>query len=210
MRKRLLKLNLQFFGEGGDPGTDPGTGAGTGAGAGTGEGAGSQGNAATIDYDKIQAMIDRGTAQKESAILKSYFDQLGLTGDEAKQALEAFKAQKAEKSVNLQKENEQLKAQILQGKVDTAVNKAASELGISAANIPYVTKLADLKGATNDKGEVDEKVISDALKKVLEDVPAFKTADPGNPTGFQVGGKGSDPDKADEAEKRLRAAFGLK
>ena len=206
--RKLLKLNLQFFGEGGDAGTDPATDAGTGTGA--DNGTGKQETATTIDYDKIQAMIDRGTAQKESAILKSYFEQQGLTGEEAKQALEAFKAQKAEKSVNLQKENEQLKAQILQGKVDTAVNKAATELGISAANIPYVAKLADLKGATNDKGEVDEKVISDALKKVLEDVPAFKATGSDDSKGFQIGGKGSDTDKADEAEKRLRAAFGLK
>ena len=168
-----------------------------------------QNTAATIDFDKIQSMIDRGTAQKESAILKSYFEQLGLTGDEAKQALEAYKSQKAEKNVDLAKENEQLKAQILQGKVDAAVNKAASELGIGSEHIPYVTKLADLTGATNDKGEVDSEAISKALKKVLEDVPAFKATED-KTKGFQLGGKGADPDKADEAEKKLRAAFGLK
>lgn len=166
---------------------------------------------ATIDYDKIQQMIDNRTERAEKAVLNSYFQQLGLTDDEAKQALEAFKTQKAEKGTNLQKENEQLKAQILQGKVDTAISKAATELGIAAANVPYVQKLADLTGATNDKGEVDAAKIKSALEKVLTDVPAFKaTAEDGKEKGFQVGGKGSNTDKADEAEKRLRAAFGLK
>lgn len=166
---------------------------------------------ASIDYDKIQQMIDNRTERAEKAVLNSYFQQLGLTDDEAKQALEAFKTQKAEKGTNLQKENEQLKAQILQGKVDSAISKAATELGIAAANVPYVTKLADLTGATNDKGEVDAKKVKEALEKVLTDVPAFKaTTEPEKQKGFQVGGKGADPDKADEAEKRLRAAFGLK
>lgn len=166
---------------------------------------------ATIDYDKIQQMINSRTERAESAVLKSYFSQLGLNEDEAKQALEAFKTQKAEKNTNLQKENEALRAQILQGKVDSAISTAASELGIAAANLPYVKKLADMTGATNDKGEVDAKKVKEALEKVLTDVPAFKaTTEPDKQKGFQVGGKGADPDKTDEAEKRLRAAFGLK
>lgn len=167
-------------------------------------------NGTSIDYDKIQQMINSRQERAESAVLKSYFSQLGLNEDEAKQALEAFKAQKAEKSTNLQKENEQLKAQILQGKVDTAISKTASELGIAAENVPYVTKLADLTGATNDKGEVDSKKIKEALEKVLNDVPAFKTAEPEKKKGFQLGSSGSQTEKVDEAEKRLRAAFGLK
>ena len=85
----------------------------------------------------------------------------------------------------------------------------ATELGIAAANVPYVTKLADLTGATNDKGEVDNAKIKEALEKVLNDVPAFKT-ETNTGKGFQVGGKGAASDKADEAEKKLRAAFGLK
>lgn len=165
---------------------------------------------ANIDYDKLAQALERGTAQKENAIMKSFFDQQGISEEDAKQLISDFKAQRAAKQTDLQKENEQLKAQILQGKVDTAISKAATELGIAAANVPYVTKLADLTGATNDKGEVDSKKVKEALEKVLTDVPAFKATDTKDTKGFQVGGKGADPDKTDEAEKRLRAAFGLK
>ena len=35
-----------------------------------------------IDYSKIEAMISKGTQQKESAILKSYFEQQGMTDEE--------------------------------------------------------------------------------------------------------------------------------
>ena len=165
---------------------------------------------ANIDYDKLAQALERGTAQKENAIMKSFFDQQGISEEDAKQLISDFKAQRAAKQTDLQKENEQLKAQILQGKVDTAISKAATELGIAAANVPYVTKLADLTGATNDKGEVDSKKIKEALEKVLTDIPAFKATETNTGKGFQVGGKGADPDKVDEAEKKLRAAFGLK
>ena len=33
-----------------------------------------------IDYGKIEAMINKGNQQKENAILKSYFEQQGMTG----------------------------------------------------------------------------------------------------------------------------------
>lgn len=166
---------------------------------------------ANIDYDKLAQALERGTQQEQNAIMKSFFDQEGVSEEDAKRLIADFKAQQAAKQTDLQKENEQLKAQILQGKVDTEISKAASELGIAAANLPYVKRLADMTGATNDKGEVDAKKIKEALEKVLTDIPALKTsADDGNDKGFQVGGKGSNTDKADEAEKRLRAAFGLK
>lgn len=184
---------------------------------------GNQGNqqpnvGANIDFDKLGEAIARGLTQKERSVANGFLKEAGLTEEEAKKAFEAYKSQKtkqaeeeAARQSNLQKENEDLKAQILQGKVDTAISTAASELGIAAANLPYVKKLADLTGATNDKGEVDAKKVKEALEKVLTDIPALKaSADDGNNKGFQLGGKGSNTDKADEAEKRLRAAFGLK
>ena len=43
-----------------------------------------------IDYDKIQSMIDKGVQQKENAILKSYFEQQGMSEDEIKTAINIF------------------------------------------------------------------------------------------------------------------------
>ena len=78
--RKTLPMNLQLFAEGGD-----GNG-GQNAGGDSGQ-AGQQGNqnnqqAAGVDYDKIQAMLDNATAKKENAVLKSYFQQQGLSEDE--------------------------------------------------------------------------------------------------------------------------------
>ncbi len=82
---RTLPINLQFFADGGD-----GNG-GQNAGGDNGQ-AGQQGNqnqqSAGVDYDKIQAMLDNATAKKENAVLKSYFQQQGLSEDEISQAKE--------------------------------------------------------------------------------------------------------------------------
>ena len=47
-----------------------------------------------IDYDKIQSMIDKGVQQKENAILKSYFEQQGMSEDEIKTAIGDYKSKK--------------------------------------------------------------------------------------------------------------------
>ena len=75
--RKTLPMNLQLFAEGGD-----GNG-GQNAGGDSGQ-AGQQGNqnnqqAAGVDYDKIQAMLDNATAKKENAVLKSYFQQQGIS-----------------------------------------------------------------------------------------------------------------------------------
>ena len=87
------------------------------AGAGTGEGQQTQ---APIDYDKLAEIINKGTQSKENAILKSYFEQQGMSQEDITQAIKDFKTnkqakaqQEADNLSNLQKENEQLKAQIL-------------------------------------------------------------------------------------------------
>ena len=46
-----------------------------------------QTQAPEIDYGKIEAMINKGTQQKENAILKSFFEQQGMTEEEIKTAI---------------------------------------------------------------------------------------------------------------------------
>lgn len=133
--RNRIPLNLQYFAEStGGEGTGGTGGEGTGDAGGTGAG---------IDYSKIQSMIDKGTQQKEKAILKSYFEQQGLTGDEMETAIAQFKESKASEAkkqqddiANMQKENETLKAQILQGKVDAETVRIAGELNVTPANVP--------------------------------------------------------------------------
>ena len=47
-----------------------------------------------IDYGKIEAMINKGNQQKENAILKSYFEQQGMTEEEVKGAVAEYRANK--------------------------------------------------------------------------------------------------------------------
>lgn len=145
---------------------------------------------ANIDFDKLGEAIARGITQKERSVANGFLKEAGLTEEEAKKAFEAYKSQKtkqaeeeAARQSNLQKENEQLKAQILQGKVDATLNKVANELGVKAESISYLSKLADLSKITNDKGEVDEGLVKQSVETVLKDFPMLKGTDEAN-SGF--------------------------
>lgn len=55
----------------------------------------------TIDYGKIQQMLDGTLAAKEDTALKAYFKQQGLSQEEVEQAIAAFKAEKAKNPQSL-------------------------------------------------------------------------------------------------------------
>ncbi len=151
-----------------------------------------------IDYDKIESMIIKGTQQKESAILKSYFEQLGMSSEEVQAAVQDFKSKRDSQAneketnyANAQQEIAQLKAQILQDKIDRKANDMAMDLGVERSAVPYVIRMADLTNAVNDKGEISEDAIKAALEKVLTDVPGLKS-DKTRSNGFvRIGGSGS-------------------
>ena len=87
--RKTLPMNLQLFAEGGDGNSDQNAGGDNGQ-AGQQSGQNNQ-QAAGVDYDKIQVMLDNATAKKENAVLKSYFQQQGLSEDEISQATATFK-----------------------------------------------------------------------------------------------------------------------
>ncbi|WP_346893527.1 hypothetical protein [Clostridium sp. UBA871] len=192
---------------------DDGTGAG-GTGDVIEDGEGNQ-QTSSIDYDKLANIINKGTQSKENSILKSYFEQQGMSQEDINQAIKDFKTNKQTKAqeqtttlTTLQQENEQLKAQIVKARVDDVAYKQALGLGIEANTIPYITKLADLSKVTNEKGEIDENLITAALNKVLEDVPQLKSTNQQNNKGFQQIGAGASGQKS-STDDALKAAFGL-
>lgn len=151
-------------------------------------------NNQSIDYDKIQAIVDGRNAKTEDSILKSYFQQQGLSEEEMKTAIVDFKNNKAqrekeanENSLNLQNENASLKAQVLQMQINQVANQCALEIGVDAKTIPYLIKMADLKTAVNDKGEVVKDEITNALTKVLEDLPQLKSQNTQNKGFVKIG-----------------------
>lgn len=167
-----------------------------------------------IDYDKIQAIVDGRNAKTEDSILKSYFQQQGLSEEEMKTAIVDFKNNKAQKekeanenNLNLQNENASLKAQVLQMQINQVANQCALEIGVDAKTIPYLIKMADLTTAMDDKGAVSKDAVTAALTKVLEDLPQLKSQNTQNKGFTKIGAEnnGSQPNTNDV----LKNIFGV-
>ena len=168
-----------------------------------------------IDYSKIQAMIDNATSKKENAVLKSYFQQQGMTEEEAKQAMEQFKANKQQQAQQQQVDLQAMQLQLQQvqelankAEIDRLATMQAIELGIDAKTLPYVLKMADLSNIKGQDGKVNQEALKNALNKVLEDVPALKTQSKEVGTGFQLGANNNTQQQAQQNED-IRKMFGL-
>ena len=160
--KRRFPMNLQLFAEGGASGGQ-GDGAGASGAAGNQPGASGTGAAGTgsstgvqFDYEKLAGLIAGKTSVTEDTVLKSYFKQQGLSQEEMSQAIQAFKAQKAQ--------------------LENAAIIAAVGLGVDAKTIPYLIKMTDFGQAVGQDGKINEETVANALKKTLEDVPGLKPA----------------------------------
>ena len=167
-----------------------------------------------IDYDKIQSMIDKGVSQKENAILKSYFEQQGMSEDEIKSAIGDWKSKKqtqAQEQSNvlttLQEQNKTLQEKLTQELLNKQAFNDCLDLGVDKNTIPYVIKSADFKEAVDEKGEIKADKVREVIEKVLADVPAFKGTSKDD-KGFKIG-VGGETDDATEQENALRKAFGL-
>lgn len=156
----------------------------------------SQQNAAPqIDYGKIQQMLDGTLAAKEDTALKAYFKQQGLSQQEVEQAIATFKEQKAANQPNveaLQQQAATAVAEARQAQIQQAATMAAVGLGISVTSIPYLLKMADLSQAVGQDGKISNEKLTEALNKVLEDIPALKPQET-DTTGFLHVGTGGDP-----------------
>lgn len=148
-----------------------------------------------IDYGKIQQMLEGTLAAKEDTALKAYFKQQGLSQQEVEQAIASFKEQKAANQPNVEALKQQANvamAEARQAQIQQAATMAAVGMGISVTSIPYVLKMADFSQAVEQDGKISNEKLTEALNKVLEDVPALKPQDVGN-TGFLQVGTGGDP-----------------
>ena len=160
------------------------------------------------------ATPDGRNAKTEDSILKSYFQQQGLSEEEMKTAIVDFKNNKAQKekeasenSLNLQNENATLKAQVLKMQIENVANQCALEIGVDAKTIPYLIKMADLNAVVDDKGAVSKDAVTTALTKVLEDLPQLKSQNIQNKGFTKIGAEnnGSQPNTNDV----LKNIFGV-
>lgn len=210
--RKTLPINLQFFAEGGDGNGDQNAGSNNNGQAGQQGGQNNQ-QAAGIDYDKIQSMLDTATAKKENAVLKSYFQQQGLSEEEVSQAIATFKQNKQQQVEQQQNANASLQNEVAaaqkdaeQARIELTATKVAVELGINVKTLQYVLKMADFSKAKDADGKISEDNIKASLEQVLKDVPALKPSTENN-SGFQIGAPAGNNNQSNE--EALKKAFGL-
>ena len=169
-----------------------------------------QNPAPQIDYGKIAEIVANGTAQKESAILKSYFTQQGMSAEEMTAAIAAYKEQKAKNTPDIgeiQTQLSQAQNAALQAEIQRVGTLEAISMGIDVKTVPYVLKMADMSDVTAEGGKINQESLKNAISKVLEDVPQLKPQQSGT-GGIKFGADGSSGSKSAENEA-LKAAFGL-
>lgn len=196
---------------------DGGAGGGTGGSGGSGGEGGTGGNGGAgqqvtpeIDYEKLAGIIQGKQSASEDAILKAYFKNQGLNPDEAKQAIAAFKEEKAKNTPDvaaLQQQAAQAQQEALTEKIKTEAIMLSQEIGVDLKTMPYLLKMADLSEVAED-GKINNEKLKEALGKVLEDVPQLKVqVDDSQSGGFRFGSSGGGEGKADD--DALKNAFGL-
>ena len=168
--------------------------------------------APAFDYDKLAGIINGKQRADEETILKNYFKNQGLSSDEMKQAIAAFKDQKAKNTPDvgkLQSDLSTAQSDLLRERINTAAMKEALKQGVPMASVDYLLRMADLSNVTDENGKVKADALTDAVKKVLEDVPALKGTQQSGGKGFEkIGGDGKDDDDVDQ--DMLRGIFGVK
>lgn len=194
---------------------EPGDGGGSGGGAGKDpekkdlEKKDPEGGA--VDYDKLASLITGKQTVAEDQVLKGFFKQQGLSKEEMDKAIAEFKSKRESEKPDFDKLNGELtaaKKAALDAKMETEAFKMASSLGVDPQAMAYVYKLADKSEVIVD-GKISTDKLSEALNKVLEDVPQFKvTKKESKGMSFKVGSDGKD-DKPDDKEAMMRKAFGL-
>lgn len=148
----------------------------------------------SFDYDKLASLINGKQSVAEDTVLKSYFKEQGLSADEMKQAIGAFKEQKAKNTpdfAKMQSDVENADKAKLIAEVNQSATFEAIKQGVNIASIPYVLKMADFSAVMAD-GKINAEKLTEAVKKVLDDIPALKAKASENAGGVQkIGGDGN-------------------
>lgn len=147
----------------------------------------------SIDYNKIQEMIDGRNAKTEDSILKSYFEKQGLSKEEMESAINTFKTQKANQANAQNKELSDAQASLQKTqaenqrlKIEKKAYDFVDDLNVDIKTMPYILKMADLNNCADKDGNVLEDTLKTALEKVIADVPGLKKQVQGT-VGITVG-----------------------
>lgn len=172
-----------------------------------------QQTAPEFDYDKLANLIAGKQTVTEDTVLKSYFKQQGLSENEMKQAISSFKETKAKNTPDvsaLQNDLTAAKSARLQAEINQSATLEAIKQGVDVKSIPYVLKMAAFKDVSDADGNINAEKLTEAVKKVLDDIPALKGSQTNDSnSGFdKIGGDGNEG--KDVTEEALREIFGIK
>ena len=147
----------------------------------------------TIDYNKIQEMIDGRNAKTEDSILKSYFEKQGLSKEEMESAINTFKTQKANQVNAQNKELSDIQATLKQKelenqrlKIERQAYNFIDDLNVDNKTMPYILKMADLSECIDKEGNVLDDTLKTVLQQVITDIPGLKKQVQGT-VGITVG-----------------------
>ena len=147
----------------------------------------------TIDYNKIQEMIDGRNAKTEDSILKSYFEKQGLSKEDMESAINTFKTQKANQANAQNKELSDIQATLKQKeienqrlKIERQAYNFIDDLNVDNKTMPYILKMADLSKCIDKEGNVLDDTLKTVLQQVITDIPGLKKQVQGT-VGITVG-----------------------
>lgn len=201
-----LPVNIQLFAEGN---ADPDNNSGNNA----NQDGGNSSDQRTYTQEELDRIVTDRTGRATKSALASFFKQRGLSEDEANSAITAYLDNKAKNTPDVAKlQNDLVSANSarLSAEINQAATLEAIKQGVDIKSIPYLLKMADFKSVSDDNGIINAEKLTEAVKKVLDDVPALKvTSQQNGGNGFrQIGGDGGK--QSDTNEDMLRNIFGIK
>ena len=154
----------------------------------------------TYTQEEVNRFVTEREERAAKAALKDFYQKQGLTESEANQAIKTFLDEKKKNSpeaVNgqLSQQLAETQRELAKERLHNVAEKAARTLGADEKSIDYIVRLTDFTNSVND-GEISVEKVTEAVKKVMDDVPAFKKAE--NESGVKVGGDGEQKDKSDK------------
>lgn len=168
-----------------------------------------QNNSNSIDYDKLNKILEEKLDKKENAVIRGFIESFGLNEEEAKAAFSDFKAKREEESkskendfIELQNKYDELVKSLETQKVDNLINTKLIKEGLNEDQAKMINKLINRDELKNEKGEVDETKIGESLDNIYKTFPNLKPVKEEKSTKIKIGVESSD-DQSDDLAKEM-------
>ena len=143
--------------------------------------------APAIDMEAIAAKAAEIAAKKENAVMKSFFEQNGLSKEEAEKAIAEFKAQKAKQEEadkndaakqikKAQDELAALKAELEKERYDKSILEICKSEGVKEGREQFIANMIKQTDVMKN-GTFDKEAAKTAVKAALEMIPELKASE---------------------------------